>query len=146
MAKTTEPASTNGTPTANCNIAVLRGVVRRPPEWRTLPSGDELVQLEVRVERPGAPADTVPVELLHPPKSIARLRVDEPVVVVGRVQRRFFRAAGALASRTAVAATAVVAATQRRRVARVLEAAVAALDPELDKAGDSARQDGGIGR
>ena len=109
------------------NLVVLIGRLARPAEARELPSGDRLVAYEVTVERPGERAETVPVVWTGAPPSAGDHDVDAPVVVVGRVRRRFFRAGGATQSRTEVVADVVVGANQAKRVAAALERARAHL-------------------
>src|SRR2546429_2559439 len=82
------------------NVVALIGHLTRPAEQRVLPSGDRLIELQVTTARESARAETVPVVWFDPPASAANLDVDETVVVVGRVRRRFFRAGGAPPSRT----------------------------------------------
>jgi single-strand DNA-binding protein len=108
------------------NIAVVRGHLSRPPERRTLSSGEELVSLEVTVERPDDRAEIVPVVWPSAP-SATGLEVGAPVVVVGRVRRRFFRVGGSTQSRTEVVADRVVAARQAAAARRLVEAAAEAL-------------------
>ncbi len=105
------------------NMVALVGRLARPAEARELPSGDRLVAYEVTVARPGARAEGVPVVWLGAPASAADHDVDEQVVVVGRVRRRFFRAGGATQSRTEVVADAVVNVRHTKRVATALERA-----------------------
>jgi single-strand DNA-binding protein len=109
------------------NIAVVRGHLSRPPERRTLSSGDELVSLEVTVERPDDRAEIVPVVWPSAPPSATGLVVGAPVVVVGRVRRRFFRVGGSTQSRTEVVADRVVATRQAAAARRLVEAAAEAL-------------------
>lgn len=109
------------------NVVVLHGSLSRPPEERTLPSGDRLVAYEVTVRAEGRPAESVPVVWLAAPARATALAAGEEVVVAGRVRRRFFRAGGATASRTEVVADAVVPARHRRRAARTVEAATSRL-------------------
>jgi len=68
-------------------------------------------------------AESVPVVWYDAPASAEDLDVDERVVVVGRVRRRFFNAGGSTQSRTEVVADAVVRARQGRRVNALLEKA-----------------------
>ncbi len=105
------------------NVVVLAGRLARPAEMRQLPSGDRLVTYEVTVPRSGERAETVPVVWFEAPSSGADHDVDEEVVVVGRVRRRFFRAGGSTQSRTEVVAEAVVPARQTSRVRAALERA-----------------------
>ena len=71
------------------NVVVLRGRLSRPPEPRTLPSGDELVGYEVTVDRPGEKAESVPVVCFGAGATATTgLEPDTEIVVVGRVRRR----------------------------------------------------------
>ncbi|MEA2716890.1 MAG: single-strand DNA-binding protein [Actinomycetota bacterium] len=110
------------------NVVAVVGRLARPPEVRELPSGDRLVTYEVTVPRPGERAESLPVVWFEAPARAAELPVDELVVVVGRVRRRFFRTAGGTQSRTEVVADIVVAARQARRAKSALEAAQARLE------------------
>lgn len=112
------------------NVVILRGRLSRPPKSRALPSGDILVAYEVTVPRPGRRAETVPVSWLEAPASAADLPVDEEVVVVGRVRRRFFRAGGATQSRTEVVADRVVPSRHRVRAGQALAGALATAEEE----------------
>lgn len=98
------------------NLVVLRGRLARPAALRSLPSGDRLVALEVSMPAEGRRTETAPVVWPDPPATAVALDVDQEVVVVGRVRRRFFRAGGATASRTEVVAEVVVPVSQARRV------------------------------
>ena len=111
------------------NMVVLRGRLTRPCELRLLPSGDQLVALDVSVARPGARAEGVPVVWPGAPASAVGLDVDQEVVVVGRVRRRFFRTGGRTESRTEVVADVVVPARQAKRARAAVAGAVAQLDP-----------------
>ena len=106
------------------NIVLLRGRLSRPAELRVLPSGDQLAAYEVTVPRAGERADTVPVVWHEPPSAAQNLDVDEEVVVVGRVVRRFFQAGGRTGSRTEVVAEAVVPSRRRKRAEDAVEAAL----------------------
>lgn len=105
------------------NVVVLIGRLARPAETRQLPSGDRLVAYEVTVERPGERAETVPVVWVNAPASAGDHDVDERMLVVGRVRRRFFRAGGGTQSRTEVVAEAVVNAKHGKRAAAALQRA-----------------------
>ena len=107
------------------NVAVAVGRLARPPQQRELPSGDQLVSYEVTVRQDGERAESVPVVWPAAPARALDLDVDDEVVVVGRVRRRFFRAGGATQSRTELVADAVVPVTQRKRVAALLAEAAA---------------------
>ncbi len=116
------------------NVVILRGHLSRPPEHRLLPSGDHLVSYEVTVVRPGQRAESVPVAWMDAPPSAAELAVDEEVVVLGRVRRRFFGRGGATQSRTEVAAERVVPVRHRKRARQALHAVLAAVGEEVDGA------------
>lgn len=110
------------------NVVVLAGTLSRPAEHRLLPSGEELVAYEVTTRGRGDErSDTVPVIWFSAPASAATLDVDDKVVVVGRVRRRFFRAGGSTQSRTEVVADAVVPARNARRVQAAIDAAAGVL-------------------
>lgn len=110
------------------NLVVLRGTLSRPPEARALRSGDMLVSYEVTCPgRGGTPATSVPVVWFAPPagSAAADLEADAEVVVVGRVRRRFFRAAGSTQSRTEVVADRVVPARRARAAEKLVLDALA---------------------
>jgi single-strand DNA-binding protein len=110
------------------NLVALVGRLSRPSDLRVLPSGDRLVTLEVSVAREDARAETVPVSWFEAPARAANLDVDDCILVVGRVRRRFFRASGVTQSRTEVVADEVVPTRQRRRVQASLRRAMAQLE------------------
>jgi single-strand DNA-binding protein len=99
------------------NLVVLRGHASAPPEEKLLPSGGRLATLSVRVPGPGAHATSVPVAVWEPAAWLSEIDVDDPLVVVGRLQRRFFQAGGATASRVEVVAALVGRGGDRRRLA-----------------------------
>jgi single-strand DNA-binding protein len=114
------------------NITVLQGYLTRPPEVRSLPSGDDLVAYEVTVPASeGRPAESVPVVWFSAPPSAAAWEAETAVVVVGRVRRRFFRAGGSTQSRTEVVADQVVPARQAKKAARLVLAALGAAEEAL---------------
>lgn len=114
-------------PHSATNVCVLAGTVHRAPEVRTLRSGEQVAHLEVRVAPPDGPAEVVPVAVADPSAAVRELAPGTPVVLQGRVRRRFFRTGGATQSRTEVAATAVVPARRRAQARRLLDAAAANL-------------------
>ena len=109
------------------NVVVLIGRLARPAETRELPSGDRLVAYEVTVDRPGERAETVPVVWVGAPASAGDHDVDERMLVVGRVRRRFFRTGAGTQSRTEVVADSVVNARHAKRAAAALDRAKARL-------------------
>lgn len=107
---------TTGT-AAPANEVRLVGRVSGEPTVRTMPSGDELVQLRVVVPRPerrGDPArgrqvDTIDVACwaARARRSAARLPDGQGVEVRGSLHRRFFATATGRASRYEVDATSI---------------------------------------
>src|SRR5436309_2933017 len=114
------------------NVAVLVGRLARPAEPRDLPSGDSLVQYEVTVPRQNERAESVPVVWFDAPASAGDYDVDEKVVVVGRVRRRFFSTPGGTQSRTEVVAEAVVPARQAKRARAAVDKARHVLESSPD--------------
>lgn len=119
------------------NIVVVAGRLSRPAEQRVLPSGERLVAVQVTVDRTGDRAETVPVVWFDAPASAATLDIEETVVVVGRVRRRFFRAGGSTQSRTEVVAETVVPTRRVKSAQTALAAATRRLEEaavQLDQA------------
>jgi single-strand DNA-binding protein len=114
-------------PAPGTNLAVVVGTLSRPPELRSLPSGDEVLGLEVMIRADGRPTDSVPVAWLNPGAAGGALAAGDEVVVVGRVRRRFFRAGSTTQSRTEVVADRVVPTRRSGAAAKAMEAALAAL-------------------
>jgi single-strand DNA-binding protein len=102
------------------NLVALIGRLARPAEERSLPSGDRLVSYQITVPRPDAKAESVPVVWFNPPARAVDHAVDDELVVVGRVVRRFFHAGGGVQSRTEVVADVVVPRRQTRRARQAL--------------------------
>lgn len=118
------------------NLTVLRGVVTSEPRVRELPSGGVVTNVEVTT-RTGSVTASVPVVVHDRPVDV---RAGDEVVVVGHVQRRFFRAGGTTQSRTEIVAGHLVPARRTRAARRALEAAAAAFgaDPAfVSRAGGS---------
>lgn len=115
------------------NVAVIQGRVGKPPEERTLPSGDRIVQLEVAVRRIGHPGESVPVAWPNPPPNAGQLEPGTELLVLGRVRRRFFRAGGFTQSRTEVVAEKVVPVKHPKKVADVLGTAHDRLDGKEER-------------
>jgi|SRR5690349_11561441 len=108
------------------NLALLRGTVSSPPDVRVLPSDTVLAQLQLTT-RLESETLSLPVAVWNPAQWVEALEPGAEVVVVGRVRRRFFRAAGAAASRVEVEADIVARAGDRRRVEAALRRASEAL-------------------
>jgi single-strand DNA-binding protein len=116
------------------NITIVRGALSRPPQSRTLPSGDVLVSYDITV--PGTDdraAESVPVVWFGASPAAQAFEPETEVLAVGRVRRRFFRAGGSTQSRTEVVAEAVVPVRQAKRAARVARAALADADEALSR-------------
>jgi single-strand DNA-binding protein len=110
------------------NLAVVRGEVSSPPDVRVLPSEAVLVQLQVTTRLESETLST-PIAVWNPAAWVEELEPGTEIVVVGRIRRRFFRAAGATASRVELEADVVARATDRRRVRAALRKVNAALEP-----------------
>jgi len=109
------------------NLAVVRGTVSCPPDVRVLPSDTVLAQLQLTT-RLESETLSLPVAVWNPAQWVEALEPGAELVVVGRVRRRFFRAAGAAASRVEVEADVVARAGDRRRVEAALRRASEALE------------------
>ncbi len=120
---------------AGLNVVMLRGRLSRPAELRVLPSGDRLVALELSVPQAGVRTESVPVVWHDPPAVAETLDVDQVVMVLGRVRRRFFRAGGSTQSRTEVVAETVIPARQAKRVRSLVAKAKVRLEAAGAEAG-----------
>src|SRR5687768_1715491 len=103
------------------NLVVVQGVVRDDPVARSLSSGQQVVSFELAVPVSESALESVPIVLFDAACTVA---IDDEVVVVGRVRKRFFRVGGATQSRTEVVATRIVPARRRAQVAKALGQAV----------------------
>jgi single-strand DNA-binding protein len=110
------------------NLVVLRGFIRRDPEFRVLASGDELMSLDLTVRSGEAPAESVPVVWSNPAAAAVKFIEGDDVVVVGRIRRRFFRAGGSTATRTEVHADKILSARSGVRIRSALEPRVEELN------------------
>jgi single-stranded DNA-binding protein len=113
------------------NLGVLCGPCSAAPEIRVLESGARLATLAVRC--PAGPAadervTSVPVTVWNPPAWIDTLDAGEPVVVVGRLRRRFYQRPGGVGSRVDVEAELIGRARDGRRIEAALRRAVRALE------------------
>jgi single-strand DNA-binding protein len=112
------------------NIAIVRGACSSPPELRVLASNQRLAQLQLTTRVDGR-AMSVPVTITNPPAWVEALDTGDEVVIAGAVRRRFFRSAGATASRVEIEAEIVCRARDRRR-SKGLRRRVEALLDDLD--------------
>lgn len=108
------------------NLAVLVGTLTRPPELRPLPSGDHVHALELSVHPADGAVESVPVAWPNGPASALRWPKGTELLVIGRVRRRFFRAAGVTQSRTEVVAHTAVPTRRAATAHKALHAALAA--------------------
>jgi len=113
------------------NLAVLVGTLSREPQLRSLPSGADVLALEVTVRPDGASAESVPVAWFAAPAAAASWPAGEEVLVIGRTRRRFFRSSGATQSRTEVVASIAVPTRRTTACRRAMGSALAALAGEL---------------
>ena len=107
------------------DLAVVTGRLSSDPVITTLPSGSTLHRYEVTSRHAGG-TDTVPVAWFDARRPPA-LSAGDPVTVVGRVHRRFFRAGGVTRSSTEVLASSVTKRGSRVRAVAAIEEALAAL-------------------
>jgi single-stranded DNA-binding protein len=128
---TSKAASAEAVESPGVNLAVLCGPCSGPAEVRLLESGTRLATLAVRCPTgPGADerATSVPVTVWDPPAWVETLAAGDPVVVVGRMRRRFYQRPGGVASRVDVEAELVGRARDRRRIDAALRKADEALE------------------
>ena len=115
------------------NLAVISGVMTNEPVCRELPDGATVAQFDVSttVDRDGRPANvSVPVSWRNPTDAaLSALVPGDDVVVVGRVERRFFRTGGSTQSRTELVADRCLPARRRKSVGSLLAAAAVTLSP-----------------
>ena len=110
------------------NVSVVCGPCSGTPEIRVLESGTRLATFGVRCPGDGDRTTSVPVTVWDPPAWIETLEPGVPVVVVGRLRRRFFQRPGGVGSRVDLEAELVGRARDRRKVATAYRKALAALE------------------
>lgn len=128
MPTTSTTDTTDEAALATVNLVVLRGVASGPPETRVLRSGRRLAALSVRVHALGPGSTSVPVAVWDPAPWVEELDVEDPVVVVGTLRRRFFRTAVGTGARVEVEASMIGRGTDRRRLDAALRRADEALE------------------
>lgn len=110
------------------NVVILHGTISNEPTSRQLPSGDTVVQFDLRTIVEGTNRSdtvTVPLSWTEPPTTALAAAVEgADVVVAGTVRRRFFRSGGLTQSRTEVIVDRLVP-TRRKKSVRSLMAAIA---------------------
>ena len=102
------------------NLVVIRGVVVGEPRIRELPAGGVVTQLDVTTRSEGLTA-SVPVSVYG---RTVDATAGDIVVVVGHVNRRFFRSGGTTQSRTELVAADVVRTSRKRAVDKLIAAVV----------------------
>ena len=102
------------------NVAVLSGMLARDPELRELPSGEEVLKMDLVIRDEDRKTCSVPLAWINAPARAHKWSKGTEIVVQGRVVRRFFRANGATVSRTEVVVDHAVVNTQRVRVKGLL--------------------------
>lgn len=107
-------------PPANLNLAVVVGHVAGAIDRRSLPSGTEVLSLSVTVRSEASTTASVPVSWFDPPERASFAEGDH-VLVVGRVTRRFYRAGGAMASRTDVEAESITPLRRKATVTKLFD-------------------------
>jgi hypothetical protein len=112
------------------NLAVLSGRVSRPVTERALPSGDRLVTLDLAVPttKTLAKASSVPLAWINGPTWLQELAAGDEIVVIGRVNRRFYRAGSGLQSRTEVIVEAGARADRRAVAKKIVDEGVRELE------------------
>ncbi len=100
------------------NAVVVCGALSGVPRHHLLASGGTLVAFDVVTDVHGGRV-SVPVAWFDPPATSHPLEDGDEVVLVGSVQRRFFRSAGITQTRTDVVATQVVLARRRSQARRL---------------------------
>ena len=90
------------------NLVVVIGVLGKPPQVRSLPSGYSLASFDLQVARADQAPDIVPIAVFDPPERVSDFQAGQAILAVGRVRRRFFRVGGSTQSRTEVVADHVV--------------------------------------
>ena len=114
-------------PPVGTNLSILVGVLSRDPDLRVLPSGDEVLSLELTVRPTRGPAESVPAAWPSAPPAAASWSVGEELVVIGRVRRRFFRAGGTTQSRTEVVVSTAVPTRRAATAEKAVRSALAGL-------------------
>jgi single-strand DNA-binding protein len=113
------------------NLAVISGVMTNEPVCRELTDGATVAQFDVSttVDRDGRPASvSVPVSWRNPTDAaLSALVPGDDVVVVGRIERRFFRTGGSTQSRTELVAERCLPTRRKKSVRSLLVTAARTL-------------------
>lgn len=90
------------------NVVVIAGRVAAEPVQRQLPSGDRVIEFRVAVPEEGRRRLPLPVTVWDPPEGpggCGDITRDDPVLVCGRLVRRFYRSGAGARSLTEIVAT-----------------------------------------
>jgi single-stranded DNA-binding protein len=128
MAKPTTDDTAHRDDLPAVNLSVLCGPCSTAPEVRVLDSGTRVASLAVRCPTGDERATSVPVTVWDPPAWVEALVPGDPVVVVGRLRRRFYQRPGGVNARVDVEADLIGRARDRRRRDAAHRRARAALD------------------
>ena len=109
------------------NVAIIAGQVLSKPNERRLESGDYATAFDVVTEGEEGRL-TVPVNWITTVRAL--VSEGDEILVVGKVRRRFFQAAGHVQSRTELLAETVVALRRRVAVRKAIEAAICTIHAE----------------
>jgi single-stranded DNA-binding protein len=110
------------------NLSVVCGPCSAGPQIRVLESGTRLASLAIRCPTGDDRATSVPVTVWDPPAWVEALEPGDPVVVVGRLRRRFYQRPGGVGARVDVEADLIGRARERRRLDAAVKKAETALD------------------
>jgi hypothetical protein len=100
------------------NIAVVAGVVSADIDLRTLNDGTLAYAFDLKTGLAGA-AGTVPVSWIDPPSRVDLVAGDE-VLVVGHVQKRFYRVGAQTVAKTELLVHSLTPVRAKRRISTVL--------------------------
>lgn len=109
------------------NIVIVQGTLLDRPIERTLGDGRTVLTGTILVDE-GRGRESVPFSWFSAPDGASKLDESMPVVAVGRINRRFFRAAGRTESMTDLVVTRLVQAHHRRRVSTAVRNALEVLE------------------
>jgi single-strand DNA-binding protein len=85
-------------------MVIVIGNLAKTVEIRSLPSGVSIANFDLVVPQLDGTPDTVPVALFEAPDEALQWEPGGPLLVIGRVRRRFFRVGPSTQSRTEVVA------------------------------------------
>lgn len=83
------------------NLVILNGTIGAKPVERTMPSGTLVLSWDVSTEH-DASRQSAPVVWESPTETLRYLNEGDPVIVIGYIRRRYFRAGGHTMSRTEI--------------------------------------------